>query len=91
MSSTEKHPDGGTYRVIAQAATIGGWAAFVTEWMTYRGTVLFEVLRATPPGTFRPGTRATARLHLAATETEARQLANRVCAADRGRPASVAA
>lgn len=70
------HADGGTYKVLALANTRDGWAIAITEWTTYRGNVVFEVLRVSPEN-------KTIRLEKHTNEAAARAAGNRAWQRDR--------
>ena len=70
------HVDGGTYRVLALHGTREGWAIAVTEWTTYRNTVVYEVLRVSADN-------KAMRLATKTTEAEARDAANAAWLLDR--------
>lgn len=76
MTTTKKHSDGGTYKVLQLANTRDGWAIALTEWTTYRGNVVFEILRVSPDN-------ASVRIDQATTEDAARKLANKHWTSDR--------
>lgn len=67
----KNHPDGGTWREIAFAYTRNRWGIAVTERITYRGTVVFQIHRVSDKGQMlSQGTFNT--------EAEARTAANRL-------------
>lgn len=74
--TTKQHADGGTYKTLALAETRNGWAIAITEWTTYRGNVVFEILRVSPEN-------KTVRLDKKTTEADARKRANEAWRADR--------
>ena len=72
----KKHNDGGTYREIAFAETRNRWGVAITEWTTYRNTIVYEVLRASDKDVMF-------RLGWYRTEAEARAAANKLWLRDR--------
>lgn len=68
----QRHPDGGSVRILQFGATNGdGWGIILTEWTTHRQRHVWEILR------WSPVLRSSVRLDVVTTrEADARERAN---------------